>query len=141
MVLGSNSILCLLYYICHCIEKGTKKRHRICPYLKHIKILKLSAEKYFLSGVWEKIIVPINSKDESFRSKWSDKKWDLCGKRDRKNGCCHSSVDSSAPLILPPRVLAASTQSTLFIVKFVLFLSLSWVKDKNKQKEAGFGPF
>ena len=54
-------------------------------------------------------------------------------------GCRHSSVDSSAPTILPPWVHIPSTPSTLFIVKFVLYLC--WEKDENKQKEAGFGPF
>ena len=52
-------------------------------------------------------------------------------------GCRHSSVDSSTP----PRVRVPSTPSTplSFIVKFVLYLSCE--KSKNKQKEAGFGPF
>ena len=53
----------------------------------------------------------------------------------------HSSVDSSALTILPPRVRVPSTPSTLFIVKFVLYLSLCWENDENNQKEAGFGPF
>ena len=49
-------------------------------------------------------------------------------------------MDSSAPTILPPRVQVPSTQSTLlsFIVS-VLYLPCK--KNKNKQKEAGFGPF
>ena len=47
----------------------------------------------------------------------------------------HSSVDSSAPTILPPRVWVPSTQSRL------LSLYLSCEKDENKPKEAGFGPF
>ena len=52
--------------------------------------------------------------------------------------CCHSSVDSSAPSILPPRVRIPSTQS-------MLFSSYIWIvtcrKDENKQKEAEIGPF
>ena len=52
-------------------------------------------------------------------------------------GCCHSSVDSSAPTILPPQV---RVQTTLLSFKaFVLYQSCE--KDKNKQKEAGFGQF
>ena len=55
-------------------------------------------------------------------------------------GCCHSSVDSSAFTILMPRVRDPSTPSTLFsFIVFVLYLSCE--KNKNKQKEAGFGPF
>ena len=50
-------------------------------------------------------------------------------------------MDLSSPTILPPQVRVPSTPSMLlpFIVKFVLFLSRE--KNKNKQKEAGFGPF
>ena len=56
-----------------------------------------------------------------------------------KLGCRHSSVDSSAPTILPPQVCVPSTPSTLlpFIV-FVLYLSCE--KKENKQKEARRGP-
>ena len=56
-------------------------------------------------------------------------------------GCCNSSVDSSAPTILPPQVRVPSMPSMLlpFIVKFVLYLSCE--KNENKQKEAGLGPF
>ena len=55
--------------------------------------------------------------------------------------CRHSSVDSSAPTILSPRVRVPSTLSMLlsFIVKFVLYLSCE--KNENKQKDAGFGPY
>ena len=53
-------------------------------------------------------------------------------------GCRHSSVESSAPTILPPRVRVPSMPSTLFHL-FVLYLSCE--KNENKQKEAGFGPF
>ena len=55
-------------------------------------------------------------------------------------GCRHSSVDLSAPTILPPRVQIPSTPSMLlsFIV-FVLYLSCE--KNENKQKEAEFGTF
>ena len=59
-------------------------------------------------------------------------------------GCRHSSVDSSAPSILPPRVRLPSMPSTLFsiIVKFVLYLSMQCEKrTKINRKEAGFGPF
>ena len=56
-------------------------------------------------------------------------------------GCRHSSVDLSAPTILPPWVRFPSTLSMLlsFIVKFVLYLLCE--NNENKQKEAGFGPF
>ena len=55
-------------------------------------------------------------------------------------GCRHSSVDSPAPTIMPPRVRVPSTPSMLlsFIV-FVVYLSCE--KNENKQKEAGYGPF
>ena len=55
-------------------------------------------------------------------------------------GCCHSSVDSSAPTILPIRVQVPSTPSKLFpfIVNFLLYLSFK--KNVNKQKAAGFCP-
>ena len=46
----------------------------------------------------------------------------------------HSSVDSSAPTILPPQVRAHH----LRLVKFVL--CLSYEKNENKQKVARFGP-
>ena len=53
----------------------------------------------------------------------------------------HSSVDSYVPTILPAQVQVPSTPSTLlsFIDKFALYLSCE--SNKNKQKEAGFGPF
>ena len=54
--------------------------------------------------------------------------------------CRHSSVDSSAPTILPPQVRVPSTPSMLFSL-IVFVLSLSCEKNKNKLKEAGFGPF
>ena len=59
-------------------------------------------------------------------------------------GCCYSSVDSSAPSILPRLVQLPSTPSKLFscIVKFVLYLSMQCEQNnKNKQKEAGFGQY
>ena len=51
-------------------------------------------------------------------------------------GCRHSSVDSSAPTILPPWVRVPSTPS--FIV-FVLYFLCE--KNEKEQKEAGLGPF
>ena len=56
--------------------------------------------------------------------------WNL--KRSRQ-----SSVDPFAPPILRPRVWFPSTTSKLFQFIFELW----WEKDKNKQKEAGIGPF
>ena len=54
--------------------------------------------------------------------------------------CRHSSMDLSAPTILPPWVRVPSTPSTLLsIIVFVQCLSCE--KNKNKQKEAGFGTF
>ena len=55
--------------------------------------------------------------------------------------CRHSSVDLSAPTIMPPQVRVPRTPYMLlsFIVKFVLYMSCE--KNENKQKEAGFGPF
>ena len=57
-----------------------------------------------------------------------------------KEGCRHSSVDSFAPTILPPRVWVPSTPSMLlsFIVKFVLYLSCE--KNKIKQKRGRVWP-
>ena len=54
-------------------------------------------------------------------------------------GCCHSSVDSFALTILPPRAWVPSTPSTLLSF-IVLELYLSCEKNVNKQKEAIFGP-
>ena len=56
-------------------------------------------------------------------------------------GFCHSSVESSCTYHPAAPVWVQSTPSTLlsFIVEFVLYLSCE--KNKNKQKEAGFGPF
>ena len=53
-------------------------------------------------------------------------------------GCRHSSVDLSAPSILPPRVRVPSTQSNLLSI-YIWIVSCG--KDENKQKEAGIGPF
>ena len=52
-------------------------------------------------------------------------------------------VYSSAPSILPPCVQAQRTPSSFlsFMVKFVLYLSLHFEKNENKQKEAVFSPF
>ena len=55
-------------------------------------------------------------------------------------GCRHSSVESSAPTILPPWVQVPSTPSMLLLF-IVIVLYLSCEKNENKQKEAGFGPF
>ena len=51
-------------------------------------------------------------------------------------GCRHSSVDSSALAILPPRVRVPSTQSMLvsIIVKFVLYLSCEQRTKINKNR-------
>ena len=59
-------------------------------------------------------------------------------------GCRHSSVDLSAPSILPRWVRLPSMPSTLFsfMVKFFLYLSVQCEKRmKINKKEAGFGPF
>ena len=54
-------------------------------------------------------------------------------------GCRHSSVDSSAPTILPPWARVPRTPYMLFsFLVFVLYLSCE--KNENKQKETGFGP-
>ena len=52
-------------------------------------------------------------------------------------GCNHSSVDSSAPTILPPSVWVPSTPSMLlsFMVKFVLYLSCE--KNEINKKRPG----
>ena len=60
-------------------------------------------------------------------------------------GCCNSSVDSSAPSILPPRVRVPSTPSMLF--QFILFklyicqLNSNVKRTKINKKEAGITPF
>ena len=48
---------------------------------------------------------------------------------------------SSAPPIMPPWIGVPSIPPTLlsFLVKFVLYLSLNYEKNENKQKEAGLG--
>ena len=55
-------------------------------------------------------------------------------------GCRHSSVDSSAPTILTPWVQIPSTTS-MVLSFIVVMIDLSCEKNKNKQKEAGLGPF
>ena len=52
-------------------------------------------------------------------------------------GCCHSSVDLSAPSILTVRVWVPSTPSTLLSICIWI---LSCGKDEIKQKEDGIGP-
>ena len=59
-------------------------------------------------------------------------------KREIFLGGRHSSVVSSVPTILRPRVRIPSTPSTLF--QFVL-LKLYRENNENKQKEAGIDPF
>ena len=56
-------------------------------------------------------------------------------------GCRHSSVNSSAPTILPPRVRVPSTPSMLlsFIVTFVLYLSCE--KNEINKKRPGLAHF
>ena len=65
--------------------------------------------------------------------------------RDYNNSCRHSSVDSSAPSILLPRVRVPSTPSTLFSIYSVQIVNLSFELESEKyeikQKEAGLGPF
>ena len=57
----------------------------------------------------------------------------------------HSSVDSSAPSILPPQVWVPSTPSLLFSIYIVQIVHLSFEldceNDETKQKEAGIGLF
>ena len=74
-------------------------------------------------------------------SKWVNKYVKFVPQQVLGMGCRHSSVDSSAPTILPPRVRVPSTLSMPFSFK-VFVLSLSCEKNENKnKKEAGFGPF
>ena len=65
--------------------------------------------------------------------------------REGHRGIHYSSVDSSAPSIMLPRVRVPSTPSTLFSIYIVQIVYLSFEleceKNKNKQKEAGIGPF
>ena len=51
-------------------------------------------------------------------------------------GCRHSSVVLSAPTILQSWVRVPSTPSMLLMSNCVLYLSLYWEKEENKQKEA-----
>ena len=59
-------------------------------------------------------------------------------------GCCHSSVDLSAPFIVHPWVRVPSRPSTLFSIYIfqIVYLSfeLDCEKNENKQKEAEVGP-
>ena len=56
-------------------------------------------------------------------------------------GCRYSSLDSSAPSIMPPRVRVPCFLS-IYIVQIVyLSFELECEKNENKQKEAGIGPF
>ena len=61
----------------------------------------------------------------------------ICLMFDVKGGR-HSSVVSCVPTIKRPQVRIPCTLSVL--LQFVL-LKLKWEKNKNKQKEAGIGPF
>ena len=69
----------------------------------------------------------------------------LIKNRTFKYRCCYSSVDLSAPSIMPPQVRVPSTPSTLFSIYIVQIVYLSFEleceKNKNKQKEAGIVPF
>ena len=60
-------------------------------------------------------------------------------------GCRHSSVDLSAPSILPPQVQVPSTPSMVFSIYIVQIVYLSFEleceKNENKQKVAGISPF
>ena len=62
-----------------------------------------------------------------------------------QKGCHHSSVDSSAPSILQPRVQVPWTPSTLFFnlhcSNCLLAIWIGMWKKENKQKEAVIGPF
>ena len=60
---------------------------------------------------------------------------------DDTEGCCHSSVESPAPTILPPRVWVPSTPSMLlsFIVKFVRYLSCE--KNEINKNRPGLADF
>ena len=60
---------------------------------------------------------------------------------DIKVACRHSSVDSSVPSILPPRVRVPSTPSMLFFNLYLSFELECEKNEKNKQKEAEIGPF
>ena len=51
-------------------------------------------------------------------------------------GCRHSTVDSSAPYILPP-----GFESQAYHLSFYKFTIVSCWKDKKKWKEAAIGPF
>ena len=55
-------------------------------------------------------------------------------------GSRHSLVDLSAPSIQLPRVRVPSTPSMLFQIVYLSF-ELECDKNKNKQKDAGIGPF
>ena len=55
-------------------------------------------------------------------------------RKERKEGCRHSSVDASAPTIMPPGVRVASTTSTLlsFLDKFVCFAKRAKINKKGR---------
>ena len=65
--------------------------------------------------------------------------------KSREFGFHHSSVDLSAPSILPPQVQVLSTPSMLVSIYIVQIVYLSFElereKKENKQKEAGIGSF
>ena len=54
-------------------------------------------------------------------------------------GSRHSSVDSSAPT--RPGFESQAHHLRFLYSNFLLYLSLCWERDENKQKEARFGPF
>ena len=60
-------------------------------------------------------------------------------------GCRHSSVDSSAPSILPPRIRVPSTSSMLFSIYIIQILCLSFEleceKNENRQKRPRLAHF
>ena len=63
----------------------------------------------------------------------------------QREGCRYSSVDLSAPSIMPPWVRVPNTPTTLFSIYIVQIVYLSFEleceKNENKQKEAGIGLF
>ena len=92
-----------------------------------ISLLLLLSFVHLTFKTWLRITI-IKFKDDDFRILLN-----FYGGRAR-----HSSVDSSAPTILPPCVWVSSTP---FMLKsFIIFLLYLW-KNKNKQKETGLAHF
>ena len=93
----------------------------------------------FITGLFPLPLYPLISSFDNQNMKADSSKH---GKKMDELGCRNSSVDSSAPSILPPQVQVLSTPSTLlsFIVNFVLYFLFYCEKNERKLNEGQVWP-